>query len=150
MSLIYQAAEILIQGLGIEIIPDVANDAFGFRYIGNAADWMCIVQTYETPRQVIVYSICPLEIPVEWRVPSNEFITRANFGMILGNFEMDLDDGEIRYKTSEQLGDQALTDERFKPLVLGNLAMMAKYLPGIAAVAQGAAPRDALLEIEVR
>ncbi len=29
-----------------------------------------------------------------------EFITRANFGIVIGNFEIDFSDGEIRYKTS--------------------------------------------------
>ncbi|MCK6619942.1 MAG: YbjN domain-containing protein [Calditrichaceae bacterium] len=29
-----------------------------------------------------------------------EFITRANYGILIGNFEMDYSDGSIRYKTS--------------------------------------------------
>lgn len=28
-----------------------------------------------------------------------EFLTRANYGLVFGNFEMDMHDGEIRYKT---------------------------------------------------
>ena len=26
-----------------------------------------------------------------------EYLTRANYGMVMGNFEMDYSDGEIRY-----------------------------------------------------
>ena len=29
-----------------------------------------------------------------------EFLTRTNYSMIIGNFELDFADGEIRYKTS--------------------------------------------------
>ncbi|MDJ1171766.1 hypothetical protein PMG71_20260 [Roseofilum sp. BLCC_M154] len=29
-----------------------------------------------------------------------EFLTKANYGMILGDFELDLTDGELRDKTS--------------------------------------------------
>jgi len=30
----------------------------------------------------------------------NEFLTRANYGLNIGNFEMDFQDGEIRFKTA--------------------------------------------------
>jgi hypothetical protein len=30
------------------------------------------------------------------RAPPAEFITRANYGLIIGNFELDFEDGEIR------------------------------------------------------
>jgi hypothetical protein len=37
-----------------------------------------------------------------------KFITRANYGMSLGNFELDFNDGEIRYKTSIDVTDDRL------------------------------------------
>ena len=38
--------------------------------------------------------------PEEMRVPMAEFLTRANYGLRIGNFEMDFEDGEVRYKSS--------------------------------------------------
>jgi len=38
-----------------------------------------------------------------------EFINRANYGIIIGNFEMDFADGEIRYKTSIDVQGDKLT-----------------------------------------
>ena len=38
-----------------------------------------------------------------------EFITRANFGIIFGNFEIDLEDGTVRYKTSIDFQDDELS-----------------------------------------
>lgn len=36
-----------------------------------------------------------------------EFLTRANYGLVFGNFEMDMHDGEIRYKTFVPCGGEA-------------------------------------------
>ena len=35
-----------------------------------------------------------------------EFLTRANYGLLNGNFEMDMGDGELRYKCYIHCGDQ--------------------------------------------
>ena len=77
-----------------------------------------------------------------------EFITRVNYGMVLGNFEMDYDDGEIRFKTSIDLEGAMLTDDLVKPLVYANCLMMDKYLPGIMQVISGLPADVAVIGIE--
>ncbi|HEY9747696.1 MAG TPA: YbjN domain-containing protein [Allocoleopsis sp.] len=62
--------------------------------------YSCCAKIRENEEQFVFYSICPLVIPEAKRGAIAEFITRANYGMIIGNFEMDFEDGEIRYKTS--------------------------------------------------
>ena len=47
----------------------------------------------------------PLTADEESRPAVTEFITRANYGLVLGCFEMDLRDGEIRYRTAQYCGD---------------------------------------------
>ena len=49
---------------------------------------------------VTCYHIAPVKAPVEQRAAVSEFITRANYGLTKGNFEMDFNDGELRYKTT--------------------------------------------------
>ena len=44
------------------------------------------------------YHIFPLRVPEEYRAAVCEFITRANYDLKYGNFEMDFNDGELRYK----------------------------------------------------
>lgn len=69
--------------------------------------------------------------------------------MIVGNFEMDFEDGEIRYKTSLNFEGSQLDDALLKQLAYINVVMMNKYLPGIEAVAEGkTAPQDAISLIE--
>ena len=64
----------------------------------------------------------------------SEFITRANYGMIMGNFEFDFTTGEIRYKTSIDVEGDNLSFALIKQMVYANVMMMDEYLPGIMAV----------------
>ena len=54
--------------------------------------------------------------------------------MILGNFELDYTDGEVRFKTSLQLNGTPLTPRLLQPLIFGNVRVMDTYLPGLQAV----------------
>jgi len=63
------------------------------------------------------------------------FLTRANYGMHVGNFEIDLDDGEVRFKTSMDVEDTEITATMCRNLVEVNLAVMGRYIEGLAAVA---------------
>lgn len=44
-----------------------------------------------------------------------EFLTRANYGLVFGNFEMDMHDGEIRYKTFVPCGGEAPLRRCYSP-----------------------------------
>jgi hypothetical protein len=79
-----------------------------------------------------------------------EFLTRANYGMTIGNFELDYTDGEIRYKTSIDVTNDHLSSALIQTLVYTNVAMMDEYLPGIKAVLAGEQPEAAIAMIEQR
>ena len=67
---------------------------------GENGEWTCYAQIREEPGRFIFYSVPAAKAPEARRAAVAEFITRVNYGMVLGNFEMDYSDGEIRYKTS--------------------------------------------------
>lgn len=69
--------------------------------------------------------------------------------MIIGNFELNFDDGEIRYKTSIDVKNNFLNSETIKQLVYTNVRMMDQYLPGITSVISGKmSPEEAIHLIE--
>jgi hypothetical protein len=75
----------------------------------------------------------------------DKFLIRANYGMMIGNFEMDFTDGEIRYKTSIDVEGDKLSSALIKRLVYANVMMMDEYLPGIVSVTEGdMEPKDAI------
>jgi hypothetical protein len=92
----------------------------------------------EEDQVVLFVSRCPVFVPQERREAAMEFLTRANFGLRLGHFEFDLDDGEVRYKTSIDVEGDRLTPVLVKRLVRPNLVTMDRYLPGLLRVVFGA------------
>lgn len=67
---------------------------------GDHGRWECYTESREIDQQVLFYSICPLVCAAERRGAVAEFLCRANWGLVIGNFELDWDQGQIRYKTS--------------------------------------------------
>lgn len=100
--------------------------------------------------QVMIFTVCPTKVPSLKRGRISELLTRANHGLTVGNFEMDYQDGEVRYKGSFNY------DERMKDsqeLFLRNLYttfhMMDKFLPGIMSVIYAdTPPKEAIKQIE--
>ena len=78
-----------------------------------------------------------------------EFLTRANYGLIIGNFEMDLTDGEVRYKTGIDVEGDRLSAALVKNLVYANVLTMDQYLPGIMRLIYAdVSPAEAIVQVE--
>jgi hypothetical protein len=118
---------------------------------GTNGRWNCYAKAREENKQFIFYSLCPITAPENKRQAVSEFLTLANYGLMIGNFELDLNDGEIRYKTSIEIVGDRLSFGLIKNLVYTNVNMMDEYLPGILFVIDGdASPKEAITKIETR
>ncbi len=116
---------------------------------GKNGQWRCVAKSREEQKQFVFYSVCGTSAPEHRRQAVAEFVTRANFGMVIGNFELDFDDGEIRYKTSIDVEGVSLAPALIKNLVYANVLMMDRYLPAITQVIEGtASPRAAVASVE--
>ncbi|MFN6464898.1 MAG: YbjN domain-containing protein [Nostoc sp. DedVER02] len=116
---------------------------------GKNGRWNCYAKAREENKQFVFYSLCPITVPESKRQAVAEFLTRANYGLMIGNFELDFSDGEIRYKTSIDIVGDRLTFTLIKNLVYANVTMMDEYLPGIIFVINGdVSPEEAINKIE--
>ncbi|MCB9638379.1 MAG: YbjN domain-containing protein [Myxococcales bacterium] len=116
---------------------------------GDHASWRCIAQVEPEQELFLFYSVLDSYVPVHKRDDVALFFTRANYGMRIGNFEIDLDDGEVRYKTSLAVSGSEATSEMISRLVYYNLAMMDKYYRGLMRVVFAEiSPEEAIQEIE--
>lgn len=119
----------------------------GFK--GTNSSFRLFAQADEENCRAIFYSILDSNIPPEKHATVAEFLTRANYGLKMGNFELDFSDGEVRYKTSIDVEGGQLVSTMVKNLVYANVLMMDKYYPGIMSVVYGgASPVDAIAKIE--
>jgi hypothetical protein len=116
---------------------------------GENGQFPCFAQAREEQGLFLFYSVCPVQVPEEKRLPVAEFVTRANYGLYIGNFELDLDDGEVRYKTSIDVGGDRLVPALVQQMAYTNVLTMDAYLPGILRVIYGdALPGEAIAAIE--
>lgn len=120
-----------------------------FEYASAAGVWSTVAVALDDAEQVVVYGVVPFAIDAARRGAVMELITRANFGLTIGNFEIDLEDGETRFKSSLDFEGAALTEPLLLSLVRANLAVMEHYLPAIVATSlRDTRPLDALAALE--
>ena len=96
---------------------------------GKNGQFTCYAQERTEQDQFVFYSVFPVRAP-ENRIPDvAEFVNRANYGMIIGNFELDYNDGEIRYKTSVDVEEVDIVEPLIRHLIYANVLTMDKYFP---------------------
>ena len=101
---------------------------------GPEGRWDFYAQAVEEKDLVLLYSIAPERVPEERRLDVSEFLTKANYGLADGNFELDFDDGEVRYKTVLHVQGDALDALLVRRLVRSNGTALETYLPSIHSV----------------
>jgi len=114
---------------------------------GPRGSWKFYAQAVGDQGLVLLYSICPLRVPPERRSEVADYITRANYGLAAGNFELDFADGELRYKTALHVHGDGLDNRLLKRIVRANGLAMETYLAGVEAVIAGT-PGSAVAGIE--
>ncbi|HZW04896.1 MAG TPA: YbjN domain-containing protein [Anaerolineaceae bacterium] len=118
-------------------------------HTGQSGRWPCYAQVDEGDFMFFFYSVCPVTVPESQRSAMAEYLTRANYGLKVGNFEMDFSDGEVRFKTSLDVENGELPLPLVSNLVYANVWTMDRYLPGIFEVIYGhKTPEQAILTVE--
>ena len=116
---------------GFEFLRHEDGDALLTTYRGKNGSFGCEAFVREEEQQFLFYSNCPDRVP-EDRLPEiSELLTRANQALAIGNFDLDLDDGKIRFRTSIDVEGDRLTVALVRQLVAANVSTMDLYLPEI-------------------
>jgi hypothetical protein len=129
--------------------PENDPNAWTTGFQGENGQWPCYAEIKPDKAQFVFYSICPTNTPENKRALMAEFLTRANYGLLIGNFEMDYADGEVRYKTSIDVEHDRLSPALVLNTVYANISLMDTYLPGILKlIYSDASPVDLIDELE--
>lgn len=127
---------------------DIHESLIGAGFQCKALSYQLYVEAHEEKQQVRVLAMCPTLIPAEKRGVVAEYLTRANWGLMLGNFEMNFDVGELRYRTSLDVEGGLLTAKMVKTQVEVNLCTMDKYAKGLLSILfAGVTPTEAIAEV---
>ncbi|WP_017305105.1 YbjN domain-containing protein [Spirulina subsalsa] len=126
-----------------QIIPN--QNSLYFNYQADLGKWMVFFVAHESQKQILVYSVYPQKVPEAQRSTMAEFITGLNYYLLMGNFEMDLGDGELRYRTSLDCKDSPVTLPQLQQVLVTNLNMMTRYFERIQGVMEGQiSPQEAI------
>lgn len=82
-----------------------------------------LFRVQENNKLLAVYGILPFLIPESHQSAAILLITQINYDMILGNLEMDVNDGEIRYKNAIDVEAVGLDDDILEYLLQSVVAM---------------------------
>jgi hypothetical protein len=125
------------------------KNAFSMGFSGKNGDFRCYAVVRVDLEEFLFYVVAPVRVPDAVRPAVAEFITRANYGMRIGNFELDYSDGEVRFKSSFNFENEVLTEETIRNTLYPAVHTIDRYLPGLLRVSfGGATPVEAIEEIE--
>jgi len=110
---------------------------------GEHAHVHCIAGINEDDDLLQVFIVMPIRVPEEKRLEVAEFCARATYGMKIGRFETDLDDGEVRVHASAPFRTGDLPEEVVHQCVGISLLLGDHYFPDLMSVVFGDTDPDA-------
>jgi len=105
----------------------------------------------DAPLKLLIGVRLPIVVSEKHRPAVAEAITRANFGMGLGCFEMDMSDGCIGFKITMPIADGTVTETQFSSLMLTAMGTADTYFPALLRLIYGddLSPAEAIAEVEM-
>ena len=121
----------------------------GMRLENEDADSCAITLQARDEEDLSCRATYEFKVPESKRAAVTEYVTRVNYGMFLGNFQMDLRDGEIFYKTYGVFSDGVPQNDETRRIVQVAIRMAEKYGQGFYEVMyKGASPKTVVEQIE--
>ena len=96
-----------------------------------------VIETDPDPREITIFLYLPNKVPEANRLQVMEYLTRVNWYVPMGHFEMDLDDGNVRFVVSQLVSDGQLPAEPTLTLMRNALDRVETFFPGILRILHG-------------
>jgi len=107
--------------MGLRFDADEEEQKVSLDYTGENGEWKIKVVVFEEDEEIMAVSIMPELVPYDRRRVVSEFIGRMNFRYATGGFDIDYDDGEVRYKAGLRIPSTGLTAEMVQPLIMSGI-----------------------------
>jgi len=134
---LHEAVTAVLAAEGFQFMVEEEESLIRLDIQGDNGYWMCLVQCREEQRQILFYGVCPAKPRPDKVGTLAELLTRINYQMAVGCFEMDYDSGQVRLRTAVNLGETAPETTLIKEALEANVLIMDGYLPAIMAVLHG-------------
>ena len=128
-------------GWPVEPITFDGLPCIGTHFVGSKHAWNCRARPYDPFGQLIFESILPCTVSDALGPPMLQLIVRANWRLLTGAFHLDLDGGELIFRTTLFLPDEGqLTEPLCRGLIYSNVLTVDRCLDEVLAAAVGADP----------
>ncbi len=105
----------------------------------------------DAPLRLCALVALPLIVPEDRRPAMAEAVTRANYGMWLGNFDLGMSDGRLGFRIAIPVADGTLTLEQFRYLIGIALSTVDRYHRAFCRLvyADDLSPAEVIAEVEM-
>jgi hypothetical protein len=123
------------------------DDTLTATAVSSHGRWPWSARWTDDESVVVCYGTLPVPVPPERRAAMAELLCRVNYGLGAGCFELDLDDGECRCRTSFVFRGVQPNKESIEMTCVTGLMLMDTYIGVLLAVACGGlSPEDAMAQ----
>lgn len=127
---------LFLQSKGLEPQLLKTKPACKFEHNYNSIRYTCYIILEYDLSMLIFYFIPPITVATkkEALLPVAEYLTRANYGMIFGNFELDFNDGEVRYKKIIDWSKTTLEMDEIINTIKSGISVWGIYFPPLLSI----------------
>lgn len=117
-----------------------------FDYLAGPIPLACYAEINSELQACLFRATLTLPIDTDKRDRVMEFMTRVNYELAVGSWCMDVDSGEVRWKSGFFFGDAPSASLMHK-LLASSQALIYRYVFGIVALVAGKSVPEAMLQI---
>lgn len=110
---------------------DTKNEIVRLEIHGTNSDYTSFIIVDEEQESLLCNTHIRQKIPYSKRLELCNFMNRVNYELAIGNFEMDMDDGEIRFRTYLDSANAEPTKEQLLNLIWNGAQAFDTYYPGL-------------------
>lgn len=115
---------------------------------GNHSSYRTFIDIKAHHDRMVVFCESPVKVPPNRRSTCAEFLMRINYLLALGNFEIDFQDGEVRYRMAVDVEGSFLSLPMIETNIMVSAATMDRYFSAMMAVIYAnKAPVDAIEDV---
>lgn len=122
---------------GWEFIIDEKNEIIRTEICGVNTRFQSFIMVDEEQESLLCNTYINVRIPYTKRIETCEFMNRVNYELAYGNFEMDMDDGKIRYRTYVDLAGAEPSKEQILNFIWNGAQIFDTYYPGLTQLIEG-------------
>lgn len=109
------------------------SNVFLFGITGKNGQFQCVIDLGGNEQELALYSICGDRAKTENYDKLLVILNEINYNLLFGNFELDKNDGEIRFRTTMLTNGLELNESFLEEFILTHLRTMDEQLPRVKA-----------------